>query len=96
MSRRVVRIFVEGRVQGVGFRAFLVRQANALGLAGWARNRADGSVEALVAGPEAAIAALVDAARRGPLLSKVAAVHQEPAQESELAGATGFGVAESV
>jgi acylphosphatase len=96
MSRKVIRIFVEGRVQGVGYRAFLVRQANAIGLVGWARNRADGSVEALVAGPESAVAALVDAARRGPLLARVAAVHQEPAQETDLAGATGFGVAESV
>ena len=47
MSRRTVRLFVAGRVQGVGFRAFLIREANALGLDGWARNRADGSVEAL-------------------------------------------------
>jgi acylphosphatase len=42
MSARVVRFFVTGRVQGVGFRAFLIREANALELDGWARNRADG------------------------------------------------------
>lgn len=66
MSRRVVRFFVTGRVQGVGFRAFLIRQANALGLVGWARNCRDGSVEALAAGPEEKVAALIAAARRGP------------------------------
>lgn len=50
MSEKIVRFFVAGRVQGVGFRAFLVREAKGLCLDGWARNRADGSVEALVAG----------------------------------------------
>ncbi|PPD40376.1 MAG: acylphosphatase [Methylocystis sp.] len=93
MSRRVVRFFVTGRVQGVGFRAFLIREANALALDGWARNRADGSVEALAAGPEAAVAAFIEAARRGPLASRVDSLREAPADEAELAGVAGFGMA---
>lgn len=92
MSRRILRFFVTGRVQGVGFRAFLVREANALGLEGWARNRSDGSVEALAAGPEAAVGALLDAARRGPPAARVDDVRQEAAGESDLGAARGVGV----
>ncbi|WP_457797568.1 acylphosphatase [Methylocystis sp. S23] len=93
MSRRVVRFFVDGRVQGVGFRAFLIREANALALDGWARNRADGSVEALAAGPEAAVAAFIEAARRGPSASRVERLREAPADAAELAGVEGFGMA---
>lgn len=96
MSRRVVRFFVTGRVQGVGFRAFLIRQANALGLVGWARNRLDGSVEALAAGPEDTVAALIAAARRGPLLARVESLREAEADFSELGDATGFRVGETV
>ncbi|WP_363349328.1 acylphosphatase [Methylocystis echinoides] len=96
MSRRVVRFFVAGRVQGVGFRAFLIREGNALGLDGWARNRADGSVEALAAGSDAAISAFLEAARRGPWGARVDRLWQTPADESELAGVDGFGMAATV
>ena len=44
-DREIIRLVIEGRVQGVGYRAFLVREADALGLTGWARNRRDGAVE---------------------------------------------------
>lgn len=96
MSRRIIRFFVSGRVQGVGFRAFLIREANALGLDGWARNRSDGSVEALAAGSEAAIAAFLAAARRGPSAARVDGLREEPADEAALAGAEGFGMAATV
>jgi acylphosphatase len=93
MSRRVVRFFVTGRVQGVGFRNFLLFEANALALDGWTRNHADGSVEALAAGPEAAVEAFIEAARRGPSASRVDNLHEAPADEAELVGVEGFGLA---
>ncbi|WP_330082791.1 acylphosphatase [Methylocystis iwaonis] len=96
MSRRVVRFFVTGRVQGVGFRAFLIQQANALGLVGWARNCRDGSVEALAAGPEEKVAALIAAARRGPLLARVESLREAEADLAELGDGTGFTVGETV
>ncbi|HET9229776.1 MAG TPA: acylphosphatase [Vitreimonas sp.] len=57
---------IRGHVQGVGFRMYVVRKARQLGLSGWVRNRLDGSVEADVQGPAAAVDALIAAARRGP------------------------------
>jgi acylphosphatase len=71
-----VRLRIVGRVQGVGFRDFVRREANRLGLAGWVRNIADGSVEVEAEGPRARLAALVDAARRGPASSRVGAVEE--------------------
>jgi acylphosphatase len=92
MNRRIVRFQVAGRVQGVGFRAYLLREANAFGLVGWARNRADGSVEAVAAGPEAAVSALLEAARRGPSASRVDSFREEPADEAALGDVLVLGV----
>lgn len=89
----VVRFFVEGRVQGVGFRDFLIQEANALGIDGWARNRADGSVEALAGGRKAAVAAFIVAARRGPPAARVDSLRETSADEAELAGTQGFAMA---
>ena len=66
---------IEGRVQGVFYRASLIDEAERLGLAGWVRNRVDGSVEAVVQGAPAAVQALIDWAHRGPPRARVAAVH---------------------
>ena len=66
MSEKRVRVVVRGTVQGVGFRASCARQANALGVTGWVRNRADGSVEIVAEGPRQSLEALVAFARRGP------------------------------
>ncbi|MBB5693282.1 acylphosphatase [Muricoccus pecuniae] len=69
MKARLLRI--KGRVQGVGYRDWLLGEATAAGLSGWVRNRADGSVEALLAGEEAAVGAVLLAARRGPPAARV-------------------------
>lgn len=61
-----VRVVIRGRVQGVGYRAWAVRQAEARNLAGWVRNRQDGGVEALFCGPRDTVEAMVEACRRGP------------------------------
>ena len=55
-----------GRVQGVGFRAFVEDTAERLALEGWVRNRRDGTVEALFAGPEQSVTAALEACRAGP------------------------------
>lgn len=66
MTARAVHLSISGRVQGVGFRAFVEREALALSVSGWVRNRPDGSVEAVASGDAAAVAAFVAACRRGP------------------------------
>jgi acylphosphatase len=62
----VRHVVVRGRVQGVGYRAFVQDQALRLELEGWVRNRRDGSVEAVFAGPEEAVTAAIEACRSGP------------------------------
>jgi acylphosphatase len=69
-----------GRVQGVGYRYALRDEALRLGIAGWVRNRADGSVEALLQGDAAALAQLIAWARRGPRLARVDEVRDGPPQ----------------
>jgi acylphosphatase len=90
MNRRVVRLLVTGRVQGVGFRAFVEDEANLLALDGWVRNRRDGTVEALAAGPADQVEALIAAARRGPPASRVETVSVENADAVELLDRKGF------
>jgi len=87
---RTRRLVVRGRVQGVGFRVSLVAEARRLGLAGWVRNRADGSVEALVTGPAEAVETLVAWAHHGPPSAGVSGVRVEDAADD---GSTGFTVA---
>ena len=69
---------VEGRVQGVGFREACVHQAQALRLAGWVRNRADGTVEVLVLGPADAVSRLLNWLREGPPFARVTRVAAKP------------------
>ena len=68
------RLIIEGRVQGVGYRASLAEEAIALGLHGWVRNRRDGSVEACVDGEVTAIEAIIRWAKHGPPAAQVSNV----------------------
>ena len=65
---------IRGRVQGVGYRWWAVREAERLGVDGWVRNRRDGAVELVAVGPEDAVAALADACRQGPAAAAVSGV----------------------
>ncbi len=68
---RTVHLRIDGRVQGVGYRAFVERQALALGLSGWVRNRHDGSVEAVLQGEPGPVAAMIELCRSGPAAARV-------------------------
>ena len=84
---RSVRLRITGRVQGVGYRAWALDTARRLRLRGWVRNRADGSVEALVMGDDYAVAAMIEACREGPFAARVAEV---AITEDEDDGSPGF------
>jgi acylphosphatase len=77
MSAVIRHVTIRGLVQGVGYRAFVDDEAGARGLEGWVRNRRDGSVESLFAGPAEVVAAMIVACRRGPSSARVQAVRDE-------------------
>ena len=81
-------VHIHGRVQGVGFRAWTERQAVALGLDGWVRNEPDGTVRALISGPEEAVARMLDLLWIGPRHAAVTRVLAEPADAAD--AASGF------
>ena len=70
----VKHLIITGRVQGIGFRMYMQRVAQELGITGWVRNRRDGSVEAMVAGAPEAVEKIIAWARRGPGHGLVAGV----------------------
>ncbi len=70
-DQTALRLRVEGFVQAVGYRHFAIEEAARLGLDGWIRNRADGTVEILICGSTKAVEAFVAAAMRGPPGSRV-------------------------
>jgi acylphosphatase len=84
MSGAICRVTIRGRVQGVGYRAWVEHQALVHRLEGWVRNRTDGSVEALFSGPQDVVADMVAACRRGPSSARVDAVVEEPANSDAL------------
>lgn len=86
---KAVEVLISGRVQGVGFRAFVERTAQELGVAGWVRNRADGRVEARLEGDDAAVDQAVQACREGPGAGRVDDLR---AADVEPAGHQGFEV----
>ena len=71
MARHLI---IAGRVQGVGYRQWLFKEALALGLTGWVRNRRDGSVEAVIDGMAPQVQTLVERAHRGPPAARVDSV----------------------
>jgi acylphosphatase len=86
MPRVAVRLVVRGRVQGVGYRWWARGQARRLKLAGWVRNRSDGSVELLAIGSPAAVQHLAEACRHGPSSAEVASVERFEAELQDLEG----------
>ena len=78
MQLRTILLRISGRVQGVGYRDALCREAERLGVAGWVRNRVDGTVEALAQGPAQALHALTSWAKRGPPAALVEQVRAGP------------------
>jgi len=74
MTRRAVEVTVRGMVQGVGFRWFVSREANRLGLSGWVANQADGSVSLVAEGDSASVEALLERLHEGPPGSYVSSV----------------------
>ncbi len=77
------RLVICGRVQGVGYREWMVATARGLGLSGWVRNRLDGSVEALVAGDIAAVEEMMRLCRRGPRMAEVVSIEEDLADPPE-------------
>lgn len=78
-GQRAVNLRISGRVQGVGYRAWMSSRALTLGLDGWVRNRWDGSVEALVCGKPDAVEHLITACHAGPSHARVTEVKAAPA-----------------
>jgi acylphosphatase len=90
---RSVRLMITGRVQGVGYRIWAERTASGLGLRGWVRNRADGSVELAAAGDDEAIAKLIEACHSGPRHAVVSGVSISDVEDD---GSAGFSARPSV
>jgi acylphosphatase len=85
VSDNIIRhVVVRGRVQGVGYRAFVEDEAQQRGLHGWVRNRRDGSVEAVFAGPRSAVEAMIEVCRRGPMSARINALDQRDGTETDL------------
>ena len=86
----VMHFLVRGRVQGVGFRWFVHREASELDLRGWVRNTEDGEVEIVVAGEEDNLEELRKSLKKGPRGSRVDGLVEHRLAESEAAGLSAF------
>ncbi len=83
---KALRVRISGRVQGVSFRAWTAEWAEALGISGWVRNEPDGTVAALIAGPEGAVDAMLSALQDGPPAARVTSVDADAAEPPEESG----------
>ncbi|BBD35745.1 acylphosphatase [Aminobacter sp. NyZ550] len=90
MNDSAVLVRISGRVQGVSFRIWTQREARRLGLNGWVRNERDGSVSALISGPEEAVTSMLDAFWQGPPGCEVRSVVQETASPAD--ASAGFNI----
>jgi acylphosphatase len=79
-------LIISGNVQGVGYRAWVIRTARGMGLDGWVRNRSDGTVEVLVAGDTASVEELLRQCRRGPRGATVTRIDEALADPPEEVG----------
>ena len=84
MSGAIRHLTIRGRVQGVGYRAWVEHEARRRHLEGWVRNRRDGRVEALFAGPSDVVSGMIASCRRGPAAARVDAVEEEQANAEAL------------
>jgi len=80
-----LRVVIRGRVQGIGFRAWTEVTALERGVEGWVRNRRDGAVEALFAGPEEIVLTMIELCRDGPPGARVDEIDQREAPAEDLA-----------
>ena len=85
MNERIIRhVIVHGRVQGVGYRAFVEHAALQRGIEGWVRNRRDGTVEAVFMGEAASVRDMIEACRLGPFAARIDALDQREGSEDDL------------
>jgi acylphosphatase len=83
MTNRAYKVHITGRVQGVSFRFWAREEAERLGLKGWVRNEPDGSVAALIAGPDGAVSLMLERFWQGPAGAVVADVRAEAADSAD-------------
>ncbi len=86
MTEQCIRVWVAGRVQGVGFRYFVREEAQREHLSGWARNLPDGRVEILLCGVAEAVQRVYDRVRQGPAGARVEESHHEESAERPPSG----------
>lgn len=85
MSNVIAHVIVRGRVQGVGYRAFVEDEAAIRGIEGWVRNLRDGTVEAVFAGDAEEVAMMIEACRKGPASAQVDGIDQTAGTQEMLA-----------
>ena len=90
MSNRIYEVHITGRVQGVSFRFWTREEAVRLGLGGWVRNEPDGSVRALISGPDRAVSMMLERFWQGPAGAVVADVRAQAADSAAVP--TGFSI----